>query len=173
MDGGFFYARTNDLGKQKHTGQVPVLQALLLADRVYRIDGDGMVIAGTIDRLTLRKRLPPEEIETPDGTKAQIVRPVRSAAPYVYISLTDVTDNTKITLQLVSLKKNRVLLSTTIDIEKGERLGTTQIVAPLPALDMINEPGVYALEVVCEDEIVGMHRVTVTLDPENQQDPNQ
>lgn len=125
-----------------------------------------MVIAGTIDRLVLRKQVPPERIEGPDGKELNIIEAVQSAAPQAYISLTDVPNDTKLKLQLVSLSDNRIIIATGITLPPVNRLSTIQLVVPLPPLN-IPSPGVYAFEVVCDDEIVGSHRIVVELDEED------
>ncbi|MBI3464091.1 MAG: hypothetical protein HY000_13695, partial [Planctomycetes bacterium] len=84
-------------------------------------------------------------------------------SPYAYISLTDVCDSTTIELQFVSLSRNRVLFEKKILIERGTRLGTIEIVAPLPPLK-VPEPGTYALEIVCEGEIIGSSKIIAELD---------
>lgn len=151
---------------------VPVLQALLFADRIYRLQDGGMVIAGTVNQLGLGSPPKREEIEHPDGRKGAILQARQPATPSIYVCLTDVHDDTEVSIQLVSLSENAVLLRTMVHIEKGERLGTVEIVAPLPPLDVIQKPGAYALEVVCEDEILGMHRFEVLRVDQDHEDEN-
>lgn len=143
--------------------QVPVLQALLVADRIYPLANGSLIIAGTTSRLFME--LPPQaqELEGDNGITQRLQEVKHPANLSVYISLTDVSDQTLISIQFVYLAKNRPLMHTEVFIEKGDRLGTTEIVAPLPTLDsdVMQGPGTYALEVVCNDEILGSHRIQV------------
>lgn len=152
---------------------VPVLQALLVADRIYRLaNNGGMVIAGTINELFLVPPPESKEIESADGLKQTLVQARHPTTPSAYISLTDVHDDTELRLQLVSLSENRVLLHTKFNIEKGNRLGTIEIVAPMPPFDVIQSPGAYAIEIVCDDEILGMHRIQVVKEDTNNHGEN-
>ncbi len=138
----------------------PVLQALVLADHVYTdITSKKKIIAGTFNRVLFSQKQPIKEVEGPGGTKRQmVIGGVQSGSPYVYMSLTDVCDGTKLLLQFVNLTKNIALLRTEVQIDCQDRLQTIEVVLPLPRLP-IHEPGMYTLEVVCEGEILGSHRV--------------
>ena len=138
----------------------PVLQALVLAERVYEDKSGKKIIAGTFNLVRFTRRLSPvQEHELPDGTKETVVvGGIHGGSPYAYISLTDVCDNTEIHLQFVNLTKNQVLFGKKIVIPCNNRLGTVEIVAPLPPLP-VNEPGTYAFEVVYDGEILGSHRI--------------
>ena len=146
----------------------PVLQALVLAEKVWEIDGGRKIIAGTFNRVFITQRPPDQEIETPDGGKRRLVPAgVDPGAPWAYINLTDVWDNTTIELQFVSLTRNRVVFSTSAIVKCNDRLATVEIAIPLPRLD-IPEEGVYAFEVVCEGEVIGSHRITAKRHPSTQ-----
>lgn len=151
----------------------PVLQALILAERIYTDRSGRKIIAGTFNALRLKPANPPEEFLGPDGTKKLKVEGGDPGAPWVYISLTDVWDGTRLGLQFVSLTKNEVLFETDITVPCKDRLATKEIVLPLPRLD-VPEPGVYAFEVVCEGEVIGSHRIVARLaesPPERQGEP--
>jgi hypothetical protein len=137
----------------------PVLQALVLADRVYQDLSGKKVIAGTFSGFKFSKKPPVAEITRPDGQKQRILAGGMSAgSPYAYISLTDVCDNTTLQVQFLNLSKNTVLFGTSVTIPKVDRLNNTELVLPLPTLP-IAEVGVYALQVACEGEILGSWRV--------------
>jgi len=144
----------------------PVLQALVLADRVYEDKLSGKkIIAGTFNRVLIGAS-PVKEVQFPDGSKQQqLVGGVHSGSPYAYVSLTDLSQETKLTLQFVNLSKNSVLLSTSLGVNCPDRLTTVELVFPLPPLP-ISEPGVYSLELLYENEILGSHRVTAERFPE-------
>ena len=137
----------------------PVLQALVLADRVYQDVSGKKVIAGTFSGFKFSKKPPVAEVIRPDGQKQRVVAGGMSAgSPHVYISLTDVCDSTTIQIQFLNLSKNIVLFGTEVNISNVDRLSNNELVLPLPTLP-ISEAGVYALQVVCEGEILGSWRV--------------
>lgn len=138
----------------------PVLQALVVADHVYR-DGTGKhIIAGTFNSFKFSRKPPVAQVETPNGTQQTIVAGgMHAGSPYAYVSLTDVCQGTKFQLQFVNLSKNDVLFGTEAVIKNVNRLSTIEMMFPLPRLP-IKEAGVYALEIVWENEILGSWRIT-------------
>lgn len=138
---------------------LPVLQALVLADRVYQDVSGKKVICGTFSGFKFSKKPPVAEITRPDGKKQQVlVGGMRAGSPCAYISLTDVCDGTTIQVQFVNLSKNIVLFGNAVTISNVDRLRNVEIALPLPELP-IAEAGIYALEVLCEGEILGSWRV--------------
>ncbi|OHB71405.1 MAG: hypothetical protein A2V70_15735 [Planctomycetes bacterium RBG_13_63_9] len=148
----------------------PVLQALVLAERVYTDITGKKIIAGTFNRVQFTRTTQfVQERQSPSGETKYFVRGgVHGGSPYAYISLTDVVDNTQLTLQFVNLTKNVVILEQQLTVQCDGRLQTIEIVAPLPPLPVC-EAGVYAFEVVCEEAILGSHRVIA----EELQDPEE
>jgi hypothetical protein len=137
----------------------PVLQALVLADRVYQEVGGKKIIAGTFSGYKFSKKPPAAEIVRPDGTKQRVLAGGTSVgSPYAYISLTDVCDGATLQIQFLNLSKNIVLFGNEIKISCADRLANVEVVLPLPVLP-ITEPGGYALQVVSEGEILGSWRV--------------
>jgi hypothetical protein len=152
----------------------PVLQALVLADRVYQDVTTGKkIIAGTFSGYKFSKRPAVAEIVRPDGTKQQVLAGGTSiGSPFAYISLTDVCDGTTLEIQFINLSKNVVLFGTAVNIAHVDRLANVELVLPLPVLP-ITEAGTYALQVVCEGEIVGSWRVMAEdLDARKEQQSN-
>jgi hypothetical protein len=137
----------------------PVLQALIVADRVYTDASSGKkIIAGTFTNF-LFGTVPTPERTLPDGTKQKaMMGGIDSGSPYAYISITDVCDGTELLLQFVNLTKNLVLFGTDFVIKCDDRLKTVEFIAPLPKLP-ITEAGTYALELVWEGEILGSWRI--------------
>lgn len=143
----------------------PVLQALILAERVYTTIDGRSVIAGTFNAIATQQRA-----VTPNGPISQKLQPPKAAgSPYAYLSLTDVCDNTEITLQFVNLNKNKVLFHSEFLIESKDRLATHELIIPLPQLP-ITENGVYAFEVICENEIIGSHRIMATFQSDSERE---
>jgi len=140
----------------------PVLQALLLADKVYQDVTGKKIIAGTFNGILVGKMRTVKQ-ELPDGSKRQLIPGGTDiGCPYVYISLTDVVDKTEIALQFVSASKNKVIFQTAFMIQSKDRLATIEIISPLPPVrQFIQEVGTFSFDVVWEGEILGSHRLVV------------
>jgi hypothetical protein len=140
----------------------PVLQALVLAERIYEDKSGKKIICGTFNGLFIGKVILPKK-ELPDGSTMQMLPGgTDMGCPAAYISLTDVVDGTEIALQFVSQSKNQVLFRADLKLEINDRLSTVEIVAPLPPLSaVVKEPGVYSFDVLCDAEILGSHRLIV------------
>lgn len=140
----------------------PILQALVLAERVYEDKTGKKIICGTFTRVTLTKLVIPTH-ELPDGSKRRrMPGGTDPGCPSAYISLTDVVDNTEISLQVTNITKNKVLFGSKLVINCNDRLATIEIVVPLPPFrDFLNEAGDFSFDVVCKGEILGFHRMTV------------
>jgi hypothetical protein len=137
----------------------PVLQALVLAERVYQEKSGKMIICGTFTGLRFMKKLPVKEVELPDGSKQMhIPGGMQGGAPCAYISVTDVCQNTTLRVQFSNLTKNLTLFGTDVTINCNDRLRTVEMALPLPLLP-IGEPGTYALEVLCDGELLGFWRI--------------
>jgi len=141
----------------------PVLQALVLADRIYEDKSSGKkIIAGTFNQIMFG-RVNLVETDLPDGTKAKMIPGgMDIGCPAVYISLTDVVDGTEITLQFANISKNEVMFQTGFRIDKVDRLATVELIACLPPITgFVKEAGTFTFDVVWKGEILGSHRVQV------------
>jgi len=138
----------------------PVLQALVLADRVYRDAVSGKrVIAGTFTHFFFSKTPAYKEVEQPDGTKRRLLAGgLQVGSPWAYLSLTDVVDGTKLLLQFVNIGNQQQLFSTEITLSCKDRLVTVEVELPLPMLP-IDAKGTYAFEVMCDGEPLGSYRI--------------
>jgi hypothetical protein len=139
----------------------PVLQALVVADHIYQDQQTGKkVICGTFNTFRFSRKPPIGEAQAPDGSKQTVIQGGgQSGSPYAYVNLTDVCDGTKLRLQFVNLNKNAVLFGTDLAIGNANRLSTIELVFPLPRLP-IQEAGAYALELMCDGDIIGSYRIT-------------
>ncbi len=151
----------------------PVLQALVVADHVYEDrTTHKKIIAGTFNTFGFSTKPPIREIKQPSGEKRQVLLGgMRSGSPFAYVSLTDICDGMVLRIQFVDLTRNQVLFATEATIAKVDRLATVELVFPLPELP-IRQAGIYALEVVCEDDILGSYRITAhSLDEKKEEGP--
>jgi hypothetical protein len=120
------------------------------------------IIAGTFDKVVLA-RVQVQIQEQADGT-TQTGAPggTDPGCPSAYISLTDVVDNTQITLQVSNVSKNKVLFRNDLTITCNDRLATIEIIVPLPPMRIfLNEAGTFSFDVVWKGEILGFHRMNV------------
>ena len=138
----------------------PTLQALLLADRVYRDGASGkFIVAGTFNRLLFSKT--PPVITPPSGqAPGKIMGGMDSGSPYAYVSLTDVRGKTPLVFRYVDLQDNNPLLTSEFEVKANSPLETVELVLPLPRLP-IPHAGVYALEILSGTEPLGSMRLVV------------
>jgi len=149
----------------------PVLQALVLADQVYQDKvTNKFIIAGTFNQLHLRKKpssettveLPKDKDaeEAAEGLrKVQLSEAWVSGSPFVYISLTNIRGQAPLELRYVDLNDYIVMLSFPFAIQAKSPLDTIEVSVRLPVLPAPH-PGVYALELLSDNEVLGSHRVT-------------
>jgi len=142
----------------------PILQALVLADKVYTDVSGKKIIAGTFNGYTITKAVVPKQQSTPDGKQSiTMVGGSDPGCPSLYVSLTDVVDGTEIDLKFHNVSRDEQLFERSkIRINCNDRLSTVEIVLPLPALHRIaNAVGVYSLDLYWKDDLLGSHRITV------------
>lgn len=138
----------------------PFLQALLLADRVYKDMTGKHIIAGTFNKLIFVKGGAKPQTAEVDGEQRQIIPGgMQAGSPYVYISLTELRGKTTFVLRYVNLEQDRALFETQFSIDSRDPLQTVEVVLPMPTLPP--EAGVHALELLCDDEPIGSYRVIV------------
>lgn len=161
----------------------PVLQAMLLADQVYQDRATGKyVICGIFSAIHFVPKEPPKDKdhsggagaagegdETPEPTPSApapvpIARLVRAGSPFAYVSLTELQGMRKFELRYVDLDENNVLFGTTFEVSCRDPLETIQITVPLPPLPIPHE-GVFVLELLCDGEMLGSHRVLAKSQP--------
>jgi hypothetical protein len=167
---------------------LPVLQALLVADHVYQDMATGKFVIcgifGTIffapkeDDPTSQPRPmgdddgggaggkgnAPEGGSSPGQSQMPIARLIRAGSPSAYVSLREVHGQRRFELRYVDLDENTVLFSTEFGVECRNPLETIQLSMPLPPLPVPHE-GVFVLELLCEGELLGSHRVLTKKQP--------
>jgi hypothetical protein len=138
----------------------PVLQALLLADHIYRDTTGKHIIAGTFNKFVFAKGGgKPKTVDIGGEEKQLIPGGMQTGSPYVYISLTEIRGKVQCVLRYVNLEQDKALLQTHFSIECPDPLNTVELVLPMPMLPHV--AGVHALELLCDDEPIGSHRVIV------------
>ena len=141
----------------------PILQALLLCEKVY-IDTTGKaIIAGVFERWYFR--LPKPDASGNDalepGTKvSKAVNEIQDVGtPWVFISLTDVKGPTKLELRFEELTGSEVYFNAEIEVTCDDPLGSIKVGLPVPRLP--NKAGDYILDLLHEDVSIGSHRVKI------------
>lgn len=85
---------------------------------------------------------------------------VQAGSPYAYFSLTELLGRKTFELRYVDLHDNRSLFQAEVPIECDDPLKTIEISLPLPRLPLTAlEERAYALEILCEGQLLGSHRV--------------
>ena len=138
----------------------PVLQALLLAERIYEDKTGKKIIAGTFNKLRFKQDgAKPKTVVVEGEERLLIPGGAQAGSPSVYISLTNIRRTVTCILRYVSLEDDKPLLQIEFKIKCEDPLQTVEIAIPMPSLPCI--AGVHALELLCDDEPVGCHRVIV------------
>lgn len=147
---------------------LPTLQALLLADQVYRdADTQKHIICGVFSQVFF---FAPEIAKSPVTEKADEEKRVsinairRAGSPYAYVSITEVHGKRRFELRYVDLVDNSVLFKAGFEVQSPDPLKSIQLTIPLPTLP-ITHAGVFVLELLCENTLLGSHRVLATLAP--------
>ena len=140
----------------------PVLQALLVADRVYEDKATGKrIVAGIFDKLSFQRIHQTEGVRDQGGEKRLVAGGTNPGSPYAYISLTAIHGRQGFQIRYVYLNEDRVLFHAEFEIECPDPLQTVQVVLPLPTLP-ISGAGAYALELLSDDDApIGAFRILV------------
>jgi len=149
----------------------PTLQALLLADHVYQDKASGKkIIAGTFNVLNVRKPKPAAD-DTTSGAQEpakpgeglrqlSAAEVMRAGSPFAFISLTEIRGPTSLELRYVDLSNNAVLVNACFSVTQEDPLETVEAIVPMPQLPAPHT-GVYALELIWNDELMGCLRIKV------------
>lgn len=144
----------------------PILQALVLAERVWTLDDGRKAICGTFTKVVFKK---PRASPRLDAEGHPVITSGGLGAPWAYICLTGVANETVLQLQFVSLKRNAPVFRTEIELHGNDRLAIVELALQLPRLAPA-VPGGYAFDVVCDGEILGSWRVEVEITPDDVDD---
>jgi hypothetical protein len=163
----------------------PVLQALLVADQIYQDQATGkFVICGIFGTIFFipheNEGSPVEPTQNENGgangggqgpagqpfaqQQMPLNRFLRAGSPSAYVSLTEINGQRSFELRYVDLNQNNVLFTFEFKVDCRNPLETVQLTLPLPVLPVPHE-GVFALELLCEGELLGSHRILTKRQP--------
>lgn len=140
----------------------PVLQSLLIADHVYQDRASGKrIIAGVFNKLYFQRAVPAKKLLNPEGKEVDaVLGGAQAGSPSFYISLVGIHGRTPLSLRYVELKNSKVWFGLEFVVECRDPLEVVEIVLGLPPLPTPHE-GVFALELLYDNEMLGSCRVTV------------
>jgi hypothetical protein len=91
---------------------------------------------------------------------------MQAGSPFVYFSVTELVGRKTFEVRYVDLKENQTLFQTELPIECQDPLLTIEVTLPLPRLPLVAlEERSYALEVVCDGQLLGTYRVLARITP--------
>lgn len=82
----------------------------------------------------------------------------RAGSPFAFLSLTDVHGSAPLELRYVDLAQNAVLMRINFTVRCDDPLCTVEASVPVPSLPTPHA-GVYALELLCENDLLGALRI--------------
>ena len=147
--------------------QKPVLQAMVLADHVYRDAASGKyIIAGTFGVIWQgEQKLAPTPADSQVAGERQTFTGAigRAGSPYLYLALSDVHCRVPLKLRYINLADSSVLIEGQIEVVSSDPLSMVEAAIGLPLLPIV--PGIFSLDLLFEGEILGSWRVTVKRQP--------
>ncbi len=102
--------------------------------------------------------------QTPAQQPMPLNRLIRAGSPYAYVSLTEIRGQRSFALRYVDLNENTVIFTFEFKVDCRNPLETVQLSLPLPPLPVPHE-GVFVLELLCEGELLGSHRILTRRQP--------
>jgi hypothetical protein len=112
----------------------PKVQAILLADHVYKDEFTGKyVVSGIHNTYLLNPNARPDRVPE-DGSAAIPMDMHRAGAPYAYVNLTEFNGKFDFQLRYVSLKDNEVLMTFGFGAKHYDPLLNVQLVFPVPSV---------------------------------------
>lgn len=105
--------------------------------------------------------LPPSSSSPPpSGARRMTAADVQKAgSPYAFISLTDVHGQTPLEMRYRDLSNEAILFGISFQVASEDPLDTVEAVVPVPPLPTPHA-GVFALELLAENELIGALRIT-------------
>lgn len=140
----------------------PTVQALLIADHVDSDQATGRkIVFGILHHLNVSPdshRIRPQGPSTSGPSTPADQH--RSGSPFVYLNLNNVRGTQPLVLRYVNLANDNVYFECEFEVASDDPLSPNEVVIPLPSLP-VNRAGTFALELLWNDEPLGVHRITV------------
>ena len=143
----------------------PVLQAMVLADHVYRDMATGKhIICGTFTHFWhVKQNAEPAEDAEDGGKRQRLKGPIsRAGTPYLYIALVEVHGNVPLELKFVDLSDASVLFEGQLTVASRDPIAISEYVMPMPPHIQPAKVGNYSLDLLHENEILGSWRINVS-----------
>jgi hypothetical protein len=136
------------MAESRNTACSPVLQALLLADRIYTEERGKRIICGTFTQVF-----------------SSVFPVATSFAPMAFVLLADVVGEIALQLRFVSLKDNEILMeSSPVRVQNADPLKLLDIAVQVPPFPLPHE-GIYAFECWADGTMLGSVRIQATQVP--------
>ena len=136
----------------------PKVQAILLADHVYKDEFTGKyIVSGIIDTYLFNPNPTPEPKRDPNDIPLDMQR---AGAPYVYVNLTEFNGQFDFQLRYLSLATDQVIAAFSFQMASHDPLKTVQFALAFPSVPKVEDT--IALELLCEGEVIGSQRIVVT-----------
>jgi hypothetical protein len=149
----------------------PVLQSLLIADRVYTDAATGKkIIAGTFQQLLFIRAVAFADLAKDKRVQAG---GFEAGSPFLYACLTDVDGEQDFEVRYVDLADESVVFGGAFKLRSMDRLQNCEVSLPLPTLPTV-KAGVFALEVLWNSQPLGSYRIKVVegvLEGKNDDEP--
>lgn len=141
----------------------PVLQAMVLADHVYRDVAGKHIICGTFTRQWFGKQVTEPVEDSEDGGKRHLLKgPItRAGTPYLYIALVEVHGNVPLELKFVDLSDATILFEAKFVVSSRDPIAIAEYVVAMPPQIQPGKAGSYSLDLLHENEILGSWRISV------------
>lgn len=138
----------------------PILQALLVADHAYEDKVTGKkIVVGIFNKVRYRPHKSLTENEQSEQRNV-IQGGMHAGSPYAYLNITEVHGSANLELRYVDLSDRSVIFNKDFPVECDDPLATLEFIFPMPRIPTPHS-GVFALELLCDGDPMGSHRITV------------
>ena len=128
----------------------PIVQSLLLAERVYQdLKSKRFIVAGIFNSIQF----------SDFDSNSQKIQPGRPGSPWVYISVTEVRKSTEFQLRYVNLRNDAIIMGAKFTIDSDDPLRVHEVGFGMP-MPPITE-GVQELQLLVDECLLCRTRVTV------------
>jgi hypothetical protein len=136
----------------------PIVQAMVLADRIYKDESGRMIIAGTFTRLLAIRGVQQGQ---PHSVGQRQLMPYEDVGnPWLYLTISEVHKQAAFTLHVVRLADNQVCFEAQLEVTSSDPLVAVELALPLPKFPQAEE-ATFAIELLHEGEILSAIRMAV------------